>query len=108
MTPAALPAAAGEKPQASRPELPAAIEYNILLAERFTARSSVRFAPPPRLMLAIAGRTAFFVTQSTPLITSEVDPLPEQVRTFTPLSGAPGATPTTSLLLSLAATVPAT
>ena len=59
-------------------------------------------------MFATAGFRAFAVTQLMPLITLEFDPLPLQLSTFTPVTGAPGATPTTSRVLSRAATVPAT
>ena len=58
-------------------------------------------APPPRLMLATAGLTAFAVTQSMPAMTPELEPLPLHPSTLTPVIGAPGATPTTSLVLSL-------
>ena len=45
--------------------------------------SSAVDAPPPRLMLATAGRTRLAVTQSTPAITPalEPDPLQESTRT---------------------------
>src|SRR5574341_623746 len=59
-------------------------------------------------MLATAGLMALAVTQSTPAITPLVVPLPPQPSTLTPWSGAPGATPTTSWVLSFAATVPDT
>ena len=59
-------------------------------------------------MFATAGFTACAVTQSMPLITPEFVPEPSQLRTSTPVTGAPGATPTTSESLSLALIVPAT
>ena len=59
-------------------------------------------------MFATAGLIAFAVTQSMPLITPEYEPEPLQPSTLTPVTGAPGATPTTSEALSLAAIVPAT
>ena len=59
-------------------------------------------------MFATAGLAALAVTQSMPLITPDQLPLPLQPSTFTPVSGAPGATPTTSLASSRAAIVPAT
>lgn len=66
--------------------MPAAIELR-------TAVSSVLSAPPPRLMLATAGLTAFWVTQSTPETTPAVVPLPEQLSTLTATSRTPLATP---------------
>jgi hypothetical protein len=56
----------------------------------------------------MAGFWAFWVTQSTPSITPEVEPEPLQPSTLTAVSGASGVTPTTSWMLSIAATVPAT
>ena len=51
---------------------------------------------------------AFAVTQSTPQSTLEVVPVPAFPRTRTDQSGAPGATPTTPVASSFAASVPAT
>src|SRR5919199_6394667 len=63
--------------------------------ELFTAVSSELEAPPPRLMLATAGVPAAWlpVTQSTPAITPEVLPLPEQLRTRTATRVTALATP---------------
>jgi hypothetical protein len=55
---------------------PAAIELT-------TAASSALETPPPRLMLATAGRTRCAVTQSTPAITPDVVPEPLQESTRT-------------------------
>src|SRR4051794_5599898 len=56
--------------------LPAARAYVTPEAiDRRTASSSAADTPPPRLMLATAGFTAFAVTQSTPAITPELVPL---------------------------------
>jgi His/Glu/Gln/Arg/opine family amino acid ABC transporter permease subunit len=76
---------------------------------------------PPRLMLATAmlmpgspsAAPSLYsarrpVTQSTPLMTQELKPLPPASRTLTAQRRAPGATPTRPMLLSLAAAVPAT
>ena len=61
------------------------------------------------LMFATAGLTAFCVTQSTPLITTDVKVMiGSQVVTLTAVIGAPGSTPTTPKLSSLAAMTPAT
>ena len=85
---------AGELPQASAFELPAATAYTTPAAiELLIAASSALEAPPPRLMLATAGRTRLAVTQSTPGITPEVDPEPLQSSTRTACSVTPLATP---------------
>src|SRR5688572_22592791 len=91
-------------------ELPAAIAYTIpRSAERFTAASNVEFGKPPMLMFATAGRMAFAVTQSTPLIATEVEEITgSQVVTLTAVIGAPGTTPTTARSLSIAARTPDT
>jgi hypothetical protein len=75
------------------------------LIELFTAVSRALFAPPPRLMFAIAGCPAPWlpVTQSTPAMTPEVLPEPWQFRARTPTSRTPLATPWTE-----PPTVPAT
>src|SRR5574343_928579 len=100
---------AGEVLQAFALELPAAIEKKTPLAAAFrTASSSIWLAPPPRLMLATAGLMALAATQSTPWMTEVVVPEPWQLSTLTPYSATPGPIPTTPLVLSLAATVPAT
>ncbi len=51
--------------------------------DRLTALSRAVEAPPPRLMFATAGRTAFAVTQSTPAMTPDVVPLPVHDKTRT-------------------------
>src|SRR6266498_1509970 len=61
--------------------------------ELLTALSSVVSTPPPRLMLATAGLTAWAVTQSMPAATCAVLPLPWQLSTRTPTSCTPLATP---------------
>src|ERR687890_344294 len=69
---------------------------------------------PDRLMLATAadatsGRVSrSLVTHSTPAMTREVGAVPLQLRTLTEVTGAPGATPTTAVELSIAAAMPAT
>src|SRR6187455_1312414 len=109
MTPLCVPARAGDCVQASTPELPAAIAKTTpLSAAALTASSTAVLTPPPRLILATAGFTALALTQSMPLMTSEYEPDPLHPRTLTAVSGAPGTMPTTSRLLSRAATVPAT
>src|SRR6188474_2791347 len=78
---------AGELWQASAVALPAAIAYVTPAAiELTTARSRAFEMPPPRLMLATAGRTRFFVTHSTPAITPELVPVPVQPSTRTACS----------------------
>ena len=85
---------AGDELHALALELPAASAYVMPeLIELATALSSVVLAPPPRLMLATAGFTAFEVTQLTPLITPAVVPLPEQLSTLTATRRTPLATP---------------
>src|ERR1700754_2416119 len=75
---------AGEKPHASALELPDAIPYVTPDAIEFcTAASSAASAPPPRLMFATAGFTAFWVTQSMPATTPSVVPEPLQSSTRT-------------------------
>src|SRR5438067_1365113 len=58
-----------------------------------TAWSSADDLPPPSDMFATAGLTWFALTQSTPAITSEFRPMPAQLRTRTPCSETPFATP---------------
>src|SRR5690348_2159510 len=78
---------AGDWRQALRLSLPAATAYVTPEAiEAFTALSSVLPASPPRLMLATAGLTACWVTQSTPAMICEYEPLPWQSRTRTETS----------------------
>ena len=55
-----------------------------------TAVSKAVLAPPPKLILATACVTWSLVTQSTPLMTPEVVPLPAQFSTFTATSHALG------------------
>src|SRR5690349_12737736 len=70
---------AGEKAHASAVLLPAATAtVTPALIAPCTASSSGWKAPPDRLMLATAGRTAFCATQLTPLITVAALPLPRQ------------------------------
>ena len=57
------------------------------------AVSTALDAPPPRLMLATAGLWWFPVTQSTPEMTPDQEPLPVQSRTRTGWSDTPFATP---------------
>jgi hypothetical protein len=66
--------------------------------ERFTASSTVWFAPPPRDMLATAGLRdgvawTSLVTQSMPAITPAKVPEPAQFRTRTATSFTSFATP---------------
>ena len=61
--------------------------------ELATALSSAVLKPPPRLMLATAGRMALAVTQSMPWTMSVVVPLPAQLSTRTPTIRTPLATP---------------
>ncbi|KOX51979.1 hypothetical protein ADL08_02865 [Streptomyces sp. NRRL F-6492] len=68
-----------------------------------TASSRTVSTPPPRLMLATAGLTAFCVTQSMPATTWAVVPEPWLLRTRTPTIFAFLATP-----YEVPATVPAT
>ena len=85
---------AGEKLQALALLLPAAIAYVTPDAiELATALSSAVLTPPPRLMFATAGRTAFAVTQSMPWTMSAVVPLPAQLSTRTATMLTPLATP---------------
>src|SRR5687768_7232341 len=75
---------AGEKLQASELLLPAAIAYVTPDAiDAVTASSTACEMPPPRLMFATAGCTAFAVTQSTPAMTPANVPDPVQPRTRT-------------------------
>ena len=85
---------AGEKPLASAFELPAAIAYVTPdPIELRTAVSSADETPPPRLMLATAGPMWCPVTQSTPAITPDVVPDPEQLSTRTAKRRTAFATP---------------
>src|SRR3954447_4007971 len=77
-----------------------------------SAFDAVAVPGPPRLMLATwilpgtpTGPT-FAVTHSMPQMTVEVEPEPVLSRTFTAYSAASGATPTTPMSLSRAATMP--
>src|SRR5688500_6316251 len=90
----AFTARAGDELQAFVLLLPAATTMATPELDRLlTALSSAVDAPPPRLMLATAGLMRLFRTQSTPAITPEVDPEPEQLSTRTPRSNALLATP---------------
>ena len=57
------------------------------------AVSSEEDAPPPKLMLATAGRTRLRVTQFTPAMTPDIVPEPWQFRTLTAISLTCLATP---------------
>jgi len=90
----ALGALAGEKPQASALLLPAAMAYTTPAVMEFsTALLSAVEKPPPRLMLAAAGRCLLAVTQSMPAITPVVVPEPWQFNTRTATSCTFFATP---------------
>jgi hypothetical protein len=92
----AAPTREGEELHAFALLLPAATAYETpSLIELFTALSKALFAPPPKLMLAIAGCPAVWlpVTQSTPAITPELLPEPWQFRTRTATKRTPLATP---------------
>ncbi len=60
------------------------------------------------LMFATSMVSALAVTQSTPAMTQDKYPRPYASKTLTPQRRAPGATPTTPMLLSTAAAVPPT
>src|SRR5688500_2623584 len=91
----AFAARAGETLHAFAPLLlPAATAIETFaLCRLFTAVSSALEAPPPRLMLATAGGVWFRRTQSTPAITPEFVPEPEQLSTRTPRNKTFLATP---------------
>src|SRR5262249_28720328 len=85
---------AGDVVQASVLLLPAAMQkVTPELIAPLTASSSACDAPPPRDMLATAGRMRFCATQLTPAITPEFVPDPLQFRTRTATSATPFATP---------------
>eukprot|EP00128_Syssomonas_multiformis_P010293 Colp12_sorted_trinity150504_noHs@10415 len=74
----------GEYLHASAFELPAATATGTPAPTiRETAALSDEEYPPPKLMLATAGRTLLAVTQSIPATTPEYVPDPEQSRTLT-------------------------
>ena len=72
------------------------------------ALQSEALLPPPKLMLATSIVSALAVTQSTPAMTSDMQPLPLGLRTLTAQMRAPGTSPTTPMSLSRAAIVPET
>ena len=69
---------------------------------------SAALLPPARLMFATSMMSALAVTQSTPAITSDMQPLPLGESTRTAQMRAPGTMPTTPMSLSRAAMVPLT
>src|SRR5690606_24778849 len=74
----------GEPRQASELALPAATAKKTPAAiPALTALSMAGLAPPPRLMLATAGRRRLAVTHSTPAMTFDTGPAPEQPSTRT-------------------------
>jgi hypothetical protein len=84
----ALAAEAGDTPQASTFEFPAATATMTPPATAlFTAKLRASLRLPPRLMLMTAlfepGRFARATTQSIPAITPAQDPLPSEFRTLT-------------------------
>lgn len=90
----AFAARAGDELQALALLFPAATAIGTPeFARLLTAVSSADEIPPPKLMLATAGLIRFTRTQSTPAITPEFEPDPEQFSTRTPLSRAAFATP---------------
>ena len=90
----AAAARAGETLQAFWLSLPAATAtVTPALTMRLTASSVAVEAPPPRLMLATAGRGALRATQSMPAMTPELVPEPSQPRTRTGTRVTPLATP---------------
>src|SRR5262245_3735022 len=85
---------AGDELQAFALEFPAATaKVTVRAMAPLTAESSALLAPPPRLMLATAGRTRLFATQFTPAITPELLPEPLQLSTRTGCSRTALATP---------------
>src|SRR5687768_5555973 len=90
----ALAARAGDELHALALLLPAATAIvTFALCRLFTAVSRALEAPPPRLMFATAGAMWFRRTQSTPAITPELEPEPEQLSTRTPRGSELLATP---------------
>ena len=90
----ALAGRAGDCVQASTLLLPAAATtVTPALCKLLTAVSVADEAPPPRLMLATAGLMWLARTRSMPATTPEFEPEPEQLRTRTPRSMTPLATP---------------
>src|SRR5262245_27830010 len=82
MTPSVVPAPDGEKLQAFALLLPDATATNTPeLARLIVAWFTDNKAPPPRLMFATAGFTAFAATQFIPEITLAKVPLPLQSST---------------------------
>merc|ERR1712038_707247 len=73
------------------------------LCRAFAASSAAWFFPPPRLMFAVAGLSALFMTHSMPAMTPDQVPPPLQPKTLTATTLAFFATP-----YSFPATVPAT
>src|SRR5687767_7336136 len=87
-------ARAGEELQALALAFPAATaKVTPALTALLTALSSAVEAPPPRLMLATAGLMWLARTQSTPAMTPEFVPEPEQLSTRTARSIELLATP---------------
>src|SRR3954453_6460925 len=90
----AVGALPGEVLQASWFSFPAATASTTpALVMRVAASFTAWLKPPPSDMLATAGSTRLFVTQSIPAITPELVPLPEQSSTRTAMSVTPFATP---------------
>src|SRR5207247_9104963 len=90
----AAPTRAGDVGQASVLLLPAARQSDTpALIAPLTESSRACDAPPPRDMLATAGRMRFCATQLTPAMTPELAPDPLQLRTPTATSPTPFATP---------------
>src|SRR5437899_6578240 len=85
---------AGDVVQASVLLVPAAMQnVTPALIAPLAESSSACDAPPPRDMLATAGRMRFCATQFTPAMTPELVPDPLQLRTRTATSATPFATP---------------
>src|SRR5215213_5318652 len=72
---------------------PASEKVTPALIALVTAVSSALETPPPRLMLATAGRIRLRRTQSTPAMTPEFEPEPLQYSTRTGCSVTVSATP---------------
>ena len=96
---------AGEKEAAFAPLFPAATTYVIpdLTELLIAVLRELDEHWQPKLRLAISIRPALSVTYSIPFIIVEIEPEPELLRTLTAHNLAPGATPTTPIVLSLAA-----
>jgi len=86
----ALGTRAGEELHALALELPAATaKVTPRLMAPLTAESRALLAPPPRLMLATAGRVVVPATKLTPEMTPELLPEPVQPSTRTACSWTP-------------------